>query len=150
MAKVNRLGWSTGLTVRSYGVDIGLRSNDPETLNAVLDHLPPYWESINAPVVDRVYSIFHRNGTGAGSRRWSTVYSNERRLLRSPDLNELFSVFESDIRLFVAEFAKKRVFVHAGVVGWKGQAIVIPGRSYQWQIYFGSRAGTRRSYLLFR
>jgi len=130
MDKVNRLGWAAGLTVRSYGVDIGVRSNDPETLKGVLDHLPPYWRSINAPVVDRVYSILRRNGTGAGSRHWSTVYSNERRLLRSKDLNELFSVFESDIRLFVAEFAKDRVFVHAGVVGWKGQAIVIPGRSY--------------------
>ncbi len=32
--------------------------------------------------------------------------------------------------MFVAELAKHRVFVHAGVVGWKGKAIVIPGRSY--------------------
>jgi hypothetical protein len=30
----------------------------------------------------------------------------------------------------VAEFARRRVFVHAGVVGWRGQAIIIPGRSY--------------------
>ena len=30
----------------------------------------------------------------------------------------------------IAEVARNRVFVHAGVVGWKGRAIVIPGRSY--------------------
>jgi hypothetical protein len=52
------------------------------------------------------------------------------RLARSFDQDSLFETFESDLRLFVAELATHRVFVHAGVVGWKGQAIVIPGRSY--------------------
>jgi len=32
--------------------------------------------------------------------------------------------------VIVAEMARHRVFVHAGVVGWKGKAIVIPGRSF--------------------
>lgn len=130
MDKVDRMGWAAGFTLRSYGVDIGIRSNDPETLKRVLDYLPPYWQSIEAPTVDRVYSILRRNGTAAGSRRTSMVYSNERRLRRSADLDDLFTAFESDIRIFVAEFARQRVFVHAGVVGWKGRAIVIPGRSY--------------------
>ena len=130
MAKVDRLGWVAGFSLRSFGVDIGIRSNDPETLQRIAEHLPPYWENINTPLVDRLYSILHRNGTGAGSRRRSVVYMNDQRLLRSEDLNELFSVFESNLRLYVAEFAKDRVFIHAGVVGWKGQAIVIPGRSF--------------------
>jgi hypothetical protein len=30
----------------------------------------------------------------------------------------------------VAEQARERVFVHAGVVGWRGKAILLPGRSY--------------------
>lgn len=34
------------------------------------------------------------------------------------------------IRLTVAEFAVGKVFLHAGVVGWKGQAIIIPGQSF--------------------
>ena len=130
MAKVDRLGWVAGFSLRSFGVDIGIRSNDPDTLQRIVEHLPPYWENINTAAVDRVYSILLRNGTGVGSRRMSLVYLNEQRLLRSADLNELFSAFESNLRLYVAEFAKDRVFVHAGVVGWKGQAIVVPGRSY--------------------
>jgi hypothetical protein len=130
MAKVDRLGWVAGFSLRSFGVDIGIRSNDPQTLQRIVEHLPPYWENINTPAVDRVYSILHRYGTRAGSRRLSMVYMNGQRLARSDDLNELLSAFESNIRLYVAEFAKDRVFVHAGVVGWKGQAIVIPGRSY--------------------
>ena len=130
MAKVDRLGWVAGFSLRSFGVDIGIRSNDPETLQRIVDHLPPYWENINTPAVDRVYSILHRNGTGAGSRRLSMIYMNGQRLMRSDDLNELFTAFESNLRLYVAEFAKDRVFVHAGVVGWRGQAIVVPGRSF--------------------
>lgn len=130
MQKVDRLGWTEGFSLRSYGVDIGVRSNDPEILELVLEHLPPGWERTRASAVDRVYSILHRNGTGAGSRRQSLMYRDDRRLGRSADLDELFRTFESDLRLFVAEFAKQRVFVHAGVVGVEGQAIVIPGRSY--------------------
>src|SRR6185295_11682383 len=29
-----------------------------------------------------------------------------------------------------AEYAPNRVFIHSGVVGWHGKAILIPGRSY--------------------
>src|SRR5918993_5932930 len=130
MAKVDRMGWEAGFSLRSFGVDIGMRSNDPETLQRIVEHLPPYWENIKTPAVDRVYSILHRNGTGAGSRRLSMVYMNGQRLMRSLDLDDVFTAFESNIRLYVAEFAKDRVFVHAGVVGWNGQAIVVPGRSY--------------------
>ena len=130
MTKVDRLGWVAGFSLRSFGVDIGIRSNDPESLERVVEHLPPYWEKSDSPAVDRLYSILYRNSTGAGSRRLSMVYMNGQRLMRSDDLNALFSAFESNIRLYVAEFAKDRVFVHAGVVGWKGQAIVVPGRSF--------------------
>jgi hypothetical protein len=38
-------------------------------------------------------------------------------------------VLESEIRQWVAKTAKKRTFVHAGVVNWHKRAIVIPGRS---------------------
>ncbi|HXM53668.1 MAG TPA: hypothetical protein VN913_10355 [Candidatus Binatus sp.] len=34
------------------------------------------------------------------------------------------------VQLFVAEHAPRRVFIHAGVVAWKGQAVVIPGRTH--------------------
>lgn len=40
------------------------------------------------------------------------------------------SVFEADLEPFLVAQSEQRVFVHAGVVGWKGQAIVIPGRSH--------------------
>jgi hypothetical protein len=38
-------------------------------------------------------------------------------------------VLESEIRQTVAKGAARRTFVHAGVVGWNGRAILVPGRS---------------------
>jgi hypothetical protein len=78
-----------------------------------------------------MYSILvGGDGMRPGMRRFNLLYGNHVRLARAWDLDTVFDTFESDLRLFVAEFARRRVFVHAGVVGWKGRAIVIPGRSY--------------------
>lgn len=43
---------------------------------------------------------------------------------------KLFKFFDSLVRILVAEHAKSVVFVHAGVVGWRGRAIVIPANSF--------------------
>lgn len=131
MKKVDRLGWAVGFSLKSYGLRIGIRSNDPAALDRVCQHLPREWESASLPVVDRLYSILI-GGAGARAkvRRFNLLYGDHVRLARSLDLDNLFETFESSLRIFVAEYAKHRVFVHAGVVGWKGKAIVIPGRSY--------------------
>src|SRR6266700_1389758 len=111
MAKLDRLGWADGLCFTSYGLRIGIRVNEPEVLARLPDHLPPGWKSARSPIVDRLY---------AGAAR----------LARTKALEELFEPLESDLQMFVAEWARRRVFVHAGVVGWRGQAIVIPGMSF--------------------
>jgi hypothetical protein len=131
MKKVDSLGWTAGFSLKSYGVRIGIRSNDPATLARVCQHLPSEWESLSSSVVDRIYSIrVGGKGQRAPVRRLNHLYGDHLRLARSFDLDSVFEAFESDVRLLVAELATHRVFVHAGVVGWKGQAIVIPGRSY--------------------
>lgn len=131
MKKVDRLGWAVGFSLKSYGVRIGIRSNDPVALDRVCHHLPTEWESASSSVVDRVYSILiGGRGQRANVRRLNLLYGDHVQLARSFDLDSVFETLESDLRLFVAELARYRVFVHAGVVGWKGKAIVIPGRSY--------------------
>lgn len=131
MEKVDLLGWPYGFSLKSYGVRIGIRTNDSSALAAIRERLPNEWQLVSTPFVDRVYSM--RIGSKeprANGRRLNLLYGDEVRLARSSDLANVFETFESDLRLFVAELAKHRVFVHAGVVGWKGQDIVIPGRSY--------------------
>jgi hypothetical protein len=131
MAKVDRLDWVGEFSFKSYGVRIGIRSNQQAGLDRALEHLPHQRELMELPVVDRLYSIIVGGQSPRQNvRRFNLLYADHVRIARSVDATEVFDRLESDIRLFVAEVARRRVFVHAGVVGWKGRAIVIPGRSY--------------------
>jgi len=131
MQKVDRLGWAVGFSLKTYGLRVGIRANDPAGLERVCQHLPHEWEASSATKVDRLYSIIvGGQGPGPNVRRFNLLYGDHVRLARTTDLDEVFETFESDLRLVVAEFAPHRVFVHAGVVGWKGKAILVPGRSF--------------------
>ena len=130
MEKVDRLGWTSGFSLQSYGVKVGIRSNDETAIKRALEFLPGEWRETSNAAVQRLYSLYVTNGGAISGRRFNALYGNEHRLGRSRDVDELFERLESNLRLFVAEYAKNRVFVHASVAGWKGKAIVIPGRSY--------------------
>jgi hypothetical protein len=75
MMKVDRLGWAVGFALASYGVRIGIRSNDRAALTRVLELLPGKWERADLPVVDRVYSILNGGvGPRANLRRFNLLY----------------------------------------------------------------------------
>ena len=131
MDKLDRLVWADGRSFISYGVRVGLRVNDAAILPDVIERLPPGWKTSSASVVDHLYSVI---GGGAKEdskvRRLNLAYWNLLRIARPRKFAELLDGFESHVQLTVAEHAPRRVFVHAGVVGWNGRAIVIPGLSY--------------------
>lgn len=58
------------------------------------------------------------------------LYRNDEKVNNFAEANFIFEALESQVRLTIAEFAGSRVFLHAGVVGWKGRAIVIPASSW--------------------
>ena len=131
MARIDRLGWTAGLTFRSYGVTIGLRVNNAEVLEDLLTFLPPEWKPSQAGTVNLLYSLMVGGASGRPNiRRFNMLYANASRIARSLELDEVLETFESHSQLYIAEFAPRRVFVHAGVVGWKGRAILMPGRSF--------------------
>jgi hypothetical protein len=131
MEKVDRLGWADGITFSSYGVRLGIRVNDPQVLDRVRKYLPPGIKPSSSPVVDRLFSLLvGGSGSRPGVRRFNLLYENHVRIARVLDLEQVFETLESSLRLYVAETAHRRLFVHAGVVGWRGKAIVIPGRSF--------------------
>ena len=131
MEKIDRLVWAEGLSFISYGVRIGLRANKPGTLDKFLPVLPPGWKPSSSSVVERMYSIIAGGrGPKPNIRLLNIIYSGAFRLVRTADLQTAIDAFESDLQLYVAEMSPRRVFVHAGVVGWRGQAVIIPGRSF--------------------
>jgi hypothetical protein len=78
-----------------------------------------------------MYSLIVGGGDpGAKVRRFHVAYSDALRLARERELEPVLSALETDIRQQVSAMAPRRVFVHAGAVGWRGRAIVIPGRSF--------------------
>jgi hypothetical protein len=127
MGRIDRLGWREGTCFDAYGLRVGVRTNAPALLGRLEPHLPPGWRACASPVVDQIFSVWV--DPGGGACRPSRVYAGRRRRVRSADLAHVFAVLESEIRQSVAAGAERRTFVHAGVVGWRGRAIVIPGRS---------------------
>lgn len=130
MKKIDRLGWAAGISFVTYGARIGIRMNDPAVLELLPPHLPPGWKSAKSSVVDYLYSLrVGGNGTRPGIQYFHLLYAGAERLARTTDLDEVFAQLESALHFNVAIGARRKLFVHAGVVSWRGQAIVIPGRS---------------------
>jgi hypothetical protein len=131
MQKLDRLVWAEGLSVRAYGVQLGLRASEPGVLGPLLERLPPDWKPASSPLVDRLYS-YVAGGQSPGSRvrRLHLLYIDHARVARDRAIDRCLEALEVDARHTVAALSKQRVFVHAGVVGWRGGAIVIPGVSF--------------------
>jgi hypothetical protein len=130
MHKLDRLVWAEGISIHAFGRRIGIRTNAPEVLDRVEELLPPGWEPGCSPLVDHLFSL----RVGLSSRpvrvkNFHLLYGGFTLLARSFDLDEVLRALESHRHLYVGECASNRVFVHAGVVGWRGRAILLPGAS---------------------
>ena len=130
MEKIDRLGWVAGISLSTYGLRVGVRVSDPAVLGRAAEALPPGWEPACAPFVDHLYSL-KVGGTDArrNVRNYHLLYYGLQRLARTMDLDVAFGTLEAHLQLQVAVNALNRVMIHAGAVGWRGRAVVIPGYS---------------------
>jgi hypothetical protein len=126
--RLGRLAWRAGTCFDAYGLRVGVRFNDPALLDRLFPHLPPGWRPCASAEVDQIFSVW-LSRSGRRGRVVGRVYAGGQRRAVAEDLGEAFSVLESEIRQSVAAAARGRTFVHAGVVGWRGRAILVPGRS---------------------
>jgi hypothetical protein len=118
-----------GVSFVSHGVRIGVRVNDDATLEQLRSKLPPGATPLASPLVDHLYSLWiGGNGASRTTRQFHLLYAGASRLARTLDLDEVFAQLESALHSKVALAAPRRLFIHAGAVGWNGRAIVIPGR----------------------
>ena len=129
-SKLDSLAWTSGLSFVAYGVRVGIRSNQAHTLEECLPYLPIGWKPSTSPIVDRIYSILGDPGGSSGRNPGFYLYRDNQPLLRCNEKQDLFERLESDVALYVADTSQRRVFVHAGVVGWDSRAILIPGKSF--------------------
>jgi hypothetical protein len=130
MKKLDRLDWAEGLTLSTFGVRAGVRVNVLGVLPRVLPLLPPGWKKSHRVIVERLYSLVMAQGCErAGVRRLHVLYADSTRIARDAALNRVLATLETDLHRYTAEATSDMTFLHAGVVGWQGSAIMFPGRS---------------------
>jgi hypothetical protein len=120
MARLDELKWVEGFTRSSYGVRYGVRVSDPSLIPELMMRLPPGSKPSNPAGVDCVFSLI-LGGRQGQIRNYNLCYWNHTRIARSHDLNDVLDAFESFVRITVAGLNRAKVFVHAGVVGWRGR-----------------------------
>ncbi len=126
LKRIDRVGWTVGACFESHGVRVGVRSNHAALLGQLPELLPPGSRRTGGPAVDQLFSLWV---PCAPRPRPTRVYAGAERRVRAWELGDALAVLESEMRHAVAAQARGRTFVHAGVVGWRGRAIVVPGRS---------------------
>ena len=130
--KLERVGWTAGQAFISYGHRFGIRVSDPAVWPEVAAHLPPGSVATESPLVDSLYSlkVAAPSEGGARVRGRHLLYHGTALVARTGDLAEALMALESHLHGQIASAASEFLFVHAGVVGWQGQAILVPGRSF--------------------
>lgn len=119
------ISWS----FESFGAVIRIDSNSRDFLaqaEAVARHslLSNVTTVANDRKPDQVIEL-----TKSKSGSYRFVY-NGKYLASGRSRKKLFKFFDTIVRVSVGESAKDLVFVHAGAVGWKGRAILLPGDSF--------------------
>jgi hypothetical protein len=131
MEEIDRLGWAAGFSIDAYGVTIGVRVSDARVLNRLRAVLPYGAKPSRRRRVDYLYSIVVGSLDGAARpRRFHVAYSDLGKLVQTFDFDTVVEALEHDMPLVMGARTRQWVFVHAGVVGWCGRALLLPGRSF--------------------
>src|SRR5436853_7905314 len=113
MEKLDRLVWAEGLSVRAYGVQLGLRASEPGVLEPLLERLPPGWKRASSPIVERMYSyIAGGQAPGSRVRRYHLLYVDHARVARAHEIDPCLEALEIDARHTVGALSPQRGFVH--------------------------------------
>ena len=130
-SNIEHLGWTAQVCFLAYGLTIAVRVNDSQLTGLLPRHLPCGSKAEsgtkNRPTL--LLACKQSPGKLEDSRQRFVLFEGNECLAKSLDQSEALDSLGREARLFVAEHARRRIFVHAGVVAWNGRAIVIPGES---------------------
>jgi hypothetical protein len=130
-AKRSAPGRRTSVYARAYGVRFGVDVDDASVLPAVVARLPPGTRACQSSARSFECSVVKAAAPlDAGqTERWQVHVGTESEAHTHSE-GEALEAFEGLLRFEVARRATLWTFIHAGVVGWRGRAIVIPGFSF--------------------
>jgi hypothetical protein len=113
----------------SYGVLVNVETNSQRFLKKLKNHLPSILPA--AIIVKNNLRAGHDFLIKVKKDGLYELYKDGENITSGESEENFFNFTSSKIRLTVAEFAVSKVFLHAGVVGWKGKGIICPARSFQ-------------------
>lgn len=105
-----------------YGVRLALAATERTELDLLREGLPGTWTRASGRGAGRTYSL------GRDTDGLYVLRADGRELERTGEAERVLEVFVASAGFYVGESSRSRTFVHAGVVGWRGAAIVLPGR----------------------
>lgn len=123
-------GADNAITFESYGVRVRLESNVPEILKSLFETANKALIG-NLTVLDNSSRAEHSFAANSDKIGKIEFFRDSELVLTSDIENIPLELFVRLLRLKISEFSEGTVFLHAGVVGWKGKAIVIPADSGQ-------------------
>jgi hypothetical protein len=109
-----------------------MRTNAPEMIPR-LKALLPFGARIvsGEKKVDFLCSFLAaKPSTRRGLKRFHLFYADATEAVKTLDLDAALEQIEVELRKLVADHSRREIFVHAGVVEWRGRAIVIAGKSF--------------------
>lgn len=119
--------WTDAIAFEQFGVRIGIRADSAELMALAVSRVPPASTPLASDEIDVLFSLTGGTAARPGVRRYTILYEGISIQLRTLDRVALADGLDSAIHVALAERATEWVFVHAGVVGWRGRAIVLPG-----------------------
>lgn len=129
MERLNALEWADGLCFVAYGLRIGVRVTVSELLPELLEMAPPDWRPSSTRNTQWMYSLSSVPSRRKPGATLHQLYTGGTLVTRGSDFRRVRRAFAEDLRLHLAVHSPWRVFIHAGAVGWKGKAIVMPGNA---------------------
>ncbi len=129
MKKLNAQEWADGLCFVAFGVQMGIRVTIPGLLPRLMELLPPGWKPARRRKVRWLFSLSSFPSRRKPGKLIHQLYTGGTLVTRGSDLQRVLNAFGHELRAALALMSAWRVFVHAGAVGWKGRAILLPGSS---------------------
>lgn len=112
---------------RSFGSSFAVAASSPALLTQMANALPPLCTS--SPAAAK--SVFRLRAPGpclCGVVHTAfELFHGRRRVQHASSEADALDDVRAAVKLWVGANARQHVFVHAGVVGWNGRAVVLPG-----------------------
>jgi hypothetical protein len=111
----------------AFGVSWEMRADDVSAYHLLLDRLPAVSTPTSGRAMARTYVFRTLPSMVADGDVSFMLAADDRPLVRSSESEVVADAFEDDLKFLLAERSPRKVFLRAGVVGWRDRAIVIPG-----------------------